>query len=1018
MAPKTVKVPEYLEPLFTRAEALVSAYFRTRAEDPSQGKIEIGGERYVLIRAAALSVDFFDLVRKLYGPLRQREADDFARNILFDLAHALGKSDAECFQAKTCAREPVERLSAGPIHFSHLGWAFVQILPESHPSPDLDYYLIYDHPYSFEAEAWIQRQWKPDFAVCIMNAGYSSGWCEASFSLPLTASEVLCRAKGDPCCRFIMAPPFSIEEHVTRYLGGTLRAAHQQKSYIISDFFARKRAEEALREAHHELERKVEERTAELVATKNRFQSLVEATTDWIWEVDNQGVYTYSSPKIQELLGYHPDEVLGKRPLDLMPPAEAARLAPEFQRILQKARPFCRLENMNLHKDGHIVVLETSGVPILDSAGSLIGFRGIDRDITERKEAEQSVRESRQMLRTVLDTISVRVFWKDRNSVYLGCNALFAQDAGYDSPRDIIGRTDLDLLWREQADSFRADDRDVIQKGITKSNYQERQAMPGGGLRWLRTSKTPLRDLQGNILGVLGTYEDITELMRAGEVLRASEQRYRGLVELSPEAVLVNRENRIVFTNPAALRLFGATQADQILDKSPLDLFHHDSHPSMRQRMEDLLAGRTAPLVEERIVRLDGAVRDVEIAATRFADQEGAAIQMLLHDITERKRFETELRAAKEVAEAANRAKDLFLAVLSHELRTPLTPALINAGVMEADERLPSEVRSEMSLIRQNLALEARLIDDLLDLNSIARGRLVLRPEEVDAHDKLRNALEICRPEAQAKDLVLACDLGAASCCVRGDGGRLQQIFWNILRNAIKFTPPGGRIELHSSNPDPERLRVTVSDNGIGIEPEFLPRLFSAFEQGEPATARKHGGLGLGLAISKAFVEMHGGTIWAQSAGRGQGSTISVELPTIPAPPPVPPSAPLTTERCLKLLVVEDHPATLEVLKRALTRVGHEVRATGDMVSALETAGAWEFDLLISDLGLPDGSGYELMQRIREMRPAVVGLALSGYGMYDDLQRSKEAGFAEHLIKPVEIATLRAAVERLVPQHS
>ena len=263
MTLRTVRVPPELEGVFGAAEEVVSRYFRERRDDPTRGTIEIHGERYVLIRAASLSVEFFDLVRDLYGPGREAEADAFARNLLFDLAHALGKSDARNFHTKMALVDPAARLSAGPVHFSHTGWAFVDISPLAAPAPDESYLLIYDHPYSFESDAWLRAGRTRDFPVCIMNAGYSSGWCTESFGVDLVASEVLCRARGDERCRFVMAPPARIEEQVARH-AAKAGGGQPLRSYEVPDFFARKRMEEELRRAHAELERRVEERTAEL----------------------------------------------------------------------------------------------------------------------------------------------------------------------------------------------------------------------------------------------------------------------------------------------------------------------------------------------------------------------------------------------------------------------------------------------------------------------------------------------------------------------------------------------------------------------------------------------------------------------------------------------------------------------------------------------------------------------------------------------------------------------------------
>jgi len=247
MSLKTVKVPENIEPIFAQMEPIVSSFFSSRIFKPEQGTIEIGDERYILIRGAALSIEFFASIKRLFGAGREAEANDFARNMLFDFAHAIGKSDAECFHAKMHLEDPVAKLSAGPIHFAHSGWAFVDILPESNPSADKNYYLIYDHPYSFEADAWLRHKQTSDTPVCMMNAGYSSGWCEASFGLSLVTVEILCRAAGDHTCRFIMAPPESIADRVEQYVKHRHDTASRLLESNLPEFFNRKLTEERLR---------------------------------------------------------------------------------------------------------------------------------------------------------------------------------------------------------------------------------------------------------------------------------------------------------------------------------------------------------------------------------------------------------------------------------------------------------------------------------------------------------------------------------------------------------------------------------------------------------------------------------------------------------------------------------------------------------------------------------------------------------------------------------------------------
>ncbi len=233
--------------LFAAAEEVVSRFFRDRVDDPGHGTIEIHGERYVLVRAAALSVEFFDLVRSLYGEDRRAEADEFARTILFDLAHAMGRTDARNFHKQMNLTDPIARLSTGPVHFAHASWAFVEILPESRPAPDDSYCLVYDHPYSFESDAWVRNTRHSEVPVCIMNAGYSSGWCEESFGPTLVAAEILCRAKSDETCRFITAPPERIAARIAAYVAENPHVGPRAAHFRIPDFFVRKREEEDLK---------------------------------------------------------------------------------------------------------------------------------------------------------------------------------------------------------------------------------------------------------------------------------------------------------------------------------------------------------------------------------------------------------------------------------------------------------------------------------------------------------------------------------------------------------------------------------------------------------------------------------------------------------------------------------------------------------------------------------------------------------------------------------------------------
>lgn len=372
------------------------------------------------------------------------------------------------------------------------------------------------------------------------------------------------------------------------------------------------------------------------------------------------------------------------------------------------------------------------------------------------------------------------------------------------------------------------------------------------------------------------------------------------------------------------------------------------------------------------------------------------------------------VRKAKLDADSANRAKDQFLAALSHELRNPLTPALITVSALAEDDRLPSGIRDDLESVRSNLHVETSLIDDLLDINRIAKGKLHLNCATIDVHPLIKDLVSGFEGEAQAKTITLSSSLGASSSHVLGDAVRLRQVLWNLLRNALKFTPVGGRIQVLTGC-DQRCLRIEVCDTGIGIEPQVLPRIFDAFAQGHSAITRQFGGLGLGLAIAKGLVDLHGGVISVHSLGKDRGATFVVELPLVAAPTLAAsgPSdeQPTGVVGSLRILLVEDHPDSARLLARLLRQAGHDVQTAPDVRSALALAASHEFDLLISDLGLPDGSGLDLMRQLRQ-RTRLTGICLSGYGMEEDIRRSAEVGFAEHLVKPIDYSQLCQAIRR------
>jgi len=499
----------------------------------------------------------------------------------------------------------------------------------------------------------------------------------------------------------------------------------------------------------------------------------------------------------------------------------------------------------------------------------------------------------------------------------------------------------------------------------------------------------------------------------------AQSNQFRGeiLAQISDAVVAVDNEERITYLNAAAERQYGVA-ASEVLGRCMRELWI-----SQWPQETDEVAARNA-LRETGYWRGENVHRKrngerihVESAVICLHDTAGEEIGFLatIRDITERKDVEERLRRAAEEAEAASQAKDDFLAALSHELRTPLTPVLMSAAAMELDPELPDAIREQLSMIRRNIQLEARLIDDLLDLTHITRRTLQIHQVVVDVHELLGHTEEIVRSEAVGHDRVVEFRLEARQCHVIADPTRLQQVFWNLIKNALKFSEDGGRVTVRTSNPSPHRFAVSVEDHGIGIAQEALGRIFSAFDQGELKGRHRFGGLGLGLAISKGIVDLHNGSLHVESEGRGRGATFTVELETtVPERNRESPAQNLPARTMpLRLLIVEDHEPTLATMKRLLERSGYRVCSAATMSEALAVASATKCDVLISDLGLPDGSGLDLMREIHQ-RYGWPGIALTGYGMEEDIRRVTESGFGAHLVKPIDITQLRATIERLL----
>src|SRR4051812_1079865 len=541
-----------------------------------------------------------------------------------------------------------------------------------------------------------------------------------------------------------------------------------------------------------------------------------------------------------------------------------------------------------------------------------------------------------------------------------------------------------------------------------------------GSRFWALVVITAVYDKTGALTGFAKVTRDLTERRAAEERLRASEEQFRLLIDRVEEYAiyLLDPNGRVATWNAGAEKIKGFT-ADEIVGKNFACFYTADDVAAGRPQYNLEAAARLGHVRDEGLrVRKDGTTFYADVVITALRDKMGRlrGFSKVTRDMTDQIRSR-EIEAEKMAALKANAAKDEFLAKLSHELRTPLTPALAAASFMAENlAELPEKFSEDIHLIRRNVQLEARLIDDLLDLTRISTGKIELHQQRVDAHAVGRDALIMARSDIHRKGLSVTTHWDAKQHHVWADPVRLEQVFWNLINNAVKFTGPGGEITIQTWNEN-EELMFAIIDTGIGIEPTKQESIFDAFEQGDRGTARQFGGLGLGLAICKNLVELHGGAIAVNSRGRGFGTTATVKLQLFHA------TGAMDTETeagadeqpsHLRILLVEDHNDTARVLARLLTHFGYEIATATTVEEALSAFRSQKFDAILSDIGLPDGTGYDVMSEAKRERDGEIkGIALTGYGMSEDVRRSKEAGFDFHLTKPVDVAELRTVLRKL-----
>jgi len=614
----------------------------------------------------------------------------------------------------------------------------------------------------------------------------------------------------------------------------------------------------------------------------------------------------------------------------------------------------------------------------------------------------------------------------------------FTKMTGY-APEDVIGKTphilqgpetDRSILRRLCEDCLAGE----VFHGEMINYRKDRSEI------YLEWTAGPVRNEGGEVTHFAAAQRDLTERQQVEEELRKREEELRSLFDLSAIGMAkVSSEGRYLSVNRKYSQMLGYSE-QELLNLTLYDVTYPDDREVSHVRLNSSFTDTGDPeeyTIEKRYLRKDGAIIWALVNWTIVRDAEGHPRFSVanIQDITARKLAEAEReelllreRAARETAEAATRSKDEFLAVVSHELRSPLNAILGYAALLRYGNLDAREVKQAVEVIERSGKAQAHLIDDLLDTARIISGKLRLAVGPVNLVSVIEESVQTIHPAAEAKGVSLLANLPPEIGQITGDPVRLQQVVWNLLSNAVKFTPQGGRVETQLERVDPH-IRITVSDTGKGISPDFMPYVFDRFHQSDASSARRHGGLGLGLALVKYLVELHGGTIEAASAGEGQGATFNVTLPVRAVATPIGEAEGATVAvkssgelAGVRALVIDDEKDARELLEAALEHYGADVIAVSSAAEAytlITTTPTQERpDVMVTDIGMPDEDGYSLISRVREWEWArgayIPAVALTAYGRAEDRMRALKAGFQMHVAKPVDPDELVIVIRSLV----
>ncbi|WP_341737179.1 PAS domain-containing protein [Microcoleus sp. CAWBG640] len=747
----------------------------------------------------------------------------------------------------------------------------------------------------------------------------------------------------------------------------------------------------------------------------------------WNWNLQTGKIIW--SENLEALFGMQPGEFDGSYEMFVarLHPDDRDRVLANIDHAIATGEDY-EIEFRVVYPNGTIRWALTQGKVFYDENGQPMRMAGLDLDITERKRIAEVLQESEERFRQLAENIDA-VFWIKEMPEDRVCYVSPAYERLWgQNPQELY---DDRQVW---INYIHPDDREwtarAFQEKAATGQFDEeyRLILADGSIRWVHDRCFPLRDGAGEIYRFAGIAEDITDRKQAQEALRQSEEFKNRMLDSSPDCIKVlNLDGQILYINTGGLCLLEIDDIAPYLNTEWLCFWDGDYRQQAEQAFAAAASGEVY-LFRGYCPTAKGTPKWWEVIVSPILDASGLVERVLVisRDITDRKQAEIERdrlfeqeQAARAEAERANRIKDEFLTVLSHELRSPLSPILGWAKLLQTRNFDPAKTAQALATIERNAKLQVKLIDDLLDIAKVLRGKLSIDTAPVNLIFIIESAIDTVRAAAVAKSILIHPVLPKIG-LVSGDATRLQQVVWNLLSNAIKFTPNHGQVDIRLEQID-NQARITISDAGKGINPDFLPYIFESFRQEDASTTRKYGGLGLGLTIVRQLVEAHGGTIVADSPGKGLGATFTVQLPLLNIEPENNQTGDLPPQifdlTGIRVLAVDDELDTRELLTALLTQYGAEVLTVASVAEVLTSLKSFQPNVLVSDIGMPEVDGYTLIQQIRALPPEQGGqipaIALTAYATKGDRQRAIASGYQQHLIKPLEPELLAEAIVAL-----